>query len=1323
MPDLEEEEYEVEYIVKSRLKQYGKKVVLEYFIHWKNYPEEERTWTLADQFDDDDPPVVAFYEKNPRAPRRGQDTPFSLLMGKKAATQTPVKKAPKPAAKATKPAKAPAPGKENRAIKKPRVDESDEDEFVPPEDDDVKDDDDDDYDDAVASESDGPADDFDEEDEDSEPSKPAKVAKKTHGSWGVANKGQKKAAVKLSVDVLCQADPSGSFRPKIKPLNIKESTGAAHSANEALPPIHDIPAMFDHMVSRVPTIVDVVKRLNGRKLRVATMCSGTESPLLALNMIAKSMEEQYDVKLNVEHVFSCEIEPFKQAYIERNFRPPILFRDVTELGRKKAHTAYGSLVDVPGNVDLLIAGTSCVDYSGLNNVKQDIDANGESGRTFRGMLQWVNKHRPPVVLLENVCSAPWDKVVQYFGEINYDANYVRLDTKEFYIPHTRTRVYLYATPMEGKKAEHLPEKWMETVKALRRPWSSSFEAFLLPADHPDIHRARLDLAAAKYYNDGSQRKPTDWGRCESRHARARQEEELGNLRPLTAWKEAGVCKGLDWTWNDWLQAQTERVVDLLEISTLRMAKEGIDSGFKACIWNVSQNVDRQTGSSRTALAQCLTPNMIPWVTNRGGPVIGREALSLQGIPVRELLLTSENEDQLADLAGNAMTSTVVGASIVAALQLTVDKLEEGEDAMKAAAEQEAEEAENKPATIVGSGSLTPQRLDLAKVDSAPLQEVLRAAQQSSRHCECEGQSGTASAPIDECTLCGYRSCTSCGGRPEHAYQRCHTQRLEPTQFERLFKSLLPMRVKVAGLTPASLDIVRRRASQEGKGSIPDATWSMWRDAVVEGVKDTELRFRILKRQSTWTAVYEGQTAILELWLKSTPEWRLTIKTPVDEPVNSPLRKLLLRPVARMRLDPDSDNVLSGDWEVCVPSEQEFRIEVTGCGDKVPTWQASLGLQGKFVGNERWSKVNVHVPPEAERALDRDVSGIYTLLPRCGQNQASLHKQEGDSDEPLFFYLNADRVGNSSDDQYVFSTSIERVDYGTERDIVASLDRKWRESTRTSETPKLHVTGGWVVATEAKLTAVQGTNIAVDDVTAHADEATFAIPSSSEVISNATSDCDQSVAILSVTVPLDAKHAESMWTKGTWGQVDLDREGNTTFANLAWITERLPPLDSFSSWSVLNDSKSTCLKCAPRPPTIHWIKQSGKFDKAGRKTTKTMSTVIAFEDRKEAGVYEYVSDMALCLLTLAPEAQAAAVLCAVASRRRYGLLPHRPQPLVPCPPSDGASAPCWTRRCGTLVAPRDVACGGGAPAAARVPPPEQQARPPAPSTGGLLAAPP
>jgi hypothetical protein len=102
------------------------------------------------------------------------------------------------------------------------------------------------------------------------------------------------------------------------------------------PPINSIPSIFADIVSNVPKIQNVANHLKGRKLRVATMCSGTESPLLALGLICRSIKEQYDVNLEVEHVFSCEIEPFKQAYIERNFQPPILFRDVCELGGDEA---------------------------------------------------------------------------------------------------------------------------------------------------------------------------------------------------------------------------------------------------------------------------------------------------------------------------------------------------------------------------------------------------------------------------------------------------------------------------------------------------------------------------------------------------------------------------------------------------------------------------------------------------------------------------------------------------------------------------------------------------------------------------------------------------------------------------------------------------------------------------------------------------------------------------------------------------------------------------------------------------------------------------
>lgn len=103
-----------------------------------------------------------------------------------------------------------------------------------------------------------------------------------------------------------------------------------------LPPIHSISAMFADLVSRIPKIKGVVEHVAGRKLRVATMCSGTESPLLALDLIRRSILDQHGLNFEFEHVFSCEIEPFKQAYIERNFHPPLLFRDVCELGGDQA---------------------------------------------------------------------------------------------------------------------------------------------------------------------------------------------------------------------------------------------------------------------------------------------------------------------------------------------------------------------------------------------------------------------------------------------------------------------------------------------------------------------------------------------------------------------------------------------------------------------------------------------------------------------------------------------------------------------------------------------------------------------------------------------------------------------------------------------------------------------------------------------------------------------------------------------------------------------------------------------------------------------------
>lgn len=171
----------------------------------------------------------------------------------------------------------------------------------------------------------------------------------------------------------------------------------------------------------------------------------------------------------------------------------------------------------------------------------------------------------------------------------------RFDTKDFYIPHTRTRGYLIAfrnPPKENPKAdnpmEDAPAKWIDMVNSMQRPASSPFEAFLLPQNDPRLHQGRLELAAIR--GMGKTRMPTDWGRCASRHEKCRFEEGLGTKRPWTDWRDGAICNMPEGYWNDWANAQTERVQDLTDVSHLRAARVGFDAAYRTLVWNLSQNV-------------------------------------------------------------------------------------------------------------------------------------------------------------------------------------------------------------------------------------------------------------------------------------------------------------------------------------------------------------------------------------------------------------------------------------------------------------------------------------------------------------------------------------------------------------------------------------------------------------------------------------------------------------------------------------------------------------------------------------------------------------
>lgn len=509
------------------------------------------------------------------------------------------------------------------------------------------------------------------------------------------------------------------------------------------------------------------------------------------------------------------------------------------------------------------------------------------------------------------------------------------------------------------------------------------------------------------------------------------------------------------------------------------------------VWNLSQNVDRSTGSSKPGICPCLTPTMIPYITNRGGPMVGIEALSMQGLPVNELLLTRETEDQLADLAGNAMSTTVVGACILAALvvgkkllkdgsdertyeQRNDDRMDEDEPSARdedvvMAVDQPADDVESH---VTGEEQLEQKPLNLAaSASKLSLHGILEEAERSARLCSCEGRKDMTDRVLHRCVDCDSTSCVKCGGRPEHNYLPIDLKvhpRLSPSAFEKDLKAILPMSLALTNVSEALLNKLAKANEVETSGS----RWTGWRAAVLRAV-EKELRFVEPKRQETWSVVYQSPTGKLELSLHpKQPEWRLFAFPEEREPANAEIRKVLELPVGRFVC---SDGLFSGRWEFAVPSIVKVDITIEGGSEFVPSWEQKLGLTGdEFKNKMVHAQLEVTIPEDQRALFDRDISGVYTLIDKCGTANSALHKRaltvQDEHLPPIFLLLDPTRCGDPTQDSFVFSTSTRRYEYGESRPIIAYLDPKWRQSDiEGTENVKCNIPCRWIEASDVKLT--------------------------------------------------------------------------------------------------------------------------------------------------------------------------------------------------------------------------------------------------------------
>ncbi|KAG8623705.1 hypothetical protein KVT40_008681 [Elsinoe batatas] len=841
---------------------------------------------------------------------------------------------------------------------------------------------------------------------------------------------------------------------KIRMVNLAKGLNEKN-LDLSLPPIASVQKAFQDMVrvSLSQGFDKTVHGLEGRALRVATMCSGTESPLLAIQLIQEALGEQLGTTFNAVHLFSAEIVPYKQAYIERNFQVPLIFRDITELTGAKdqsatATTAYGAQASVPGDIDIIIAGTACVDYSMLNGKKKGIDENGESGDTFKAVLAYAKVWRPRALILENVFTAPWDDMLERYEAIGYAASGVLADTKNFYLPQTRQRGYMFcidtATCKSNKQSSIIVKQWTENMLALRRQASSPAAAFLLPNDDPAVLRASA-LAARRSILDSYTRE-VDWLKCLLRHIQYRLEQKIGNARPYTSWQESGSFQLFDNADVTWFRSMPERVLDMIDCSFLRKAlPDGgcIDINFKSRVINVSQNVDRNPDSTPTGIAPCITPSGIFYLTIRGGPLSAEETLTLQGLPLDKITFTTETNRQIQDMAGNAMSSTVVGAAILAALMATPTEILGTKQQSL-----DVEATRNEPTLeVVATPMHDSKTFDTEMID---VQALSRDAEASSQKCSCEGPFDLTRKAIQMCRDCGHTTCLACGGKPAHHYKSVQMQRedrLDPMEFHRRWKHKFPTHLRIEGSHQVQQHLLGQQADL-------DAAYL----ATISQCLDVIFQFEALKRGRAWSVIWSSDSARLQLRLDAkSVQWRLYAHVEDSLAANDKLRIFLQRPIATA--DVQSDSIFCVQWRWRFPTKFSTNLSIKAHGPQVSaSWLARLQLPG-YEDQTVPTELSVETRDQATTGL----AGTYSYLPRCGTASESLYKRTGDTETPCYLMLDPDPIGDPKDDSMVFTSDITAKSYGEDRDIHARLQPSWRPWIKGSQfqTPSLHITDEWL----------------------------------------------------------------------------------------------------------------------------------------------------------------------------------------------------------------------------------------------------------------------
>ncbi|PBP21728.1 Helicase-like transcription factor HLTF/DNA helicase RAD5, DEAD-box superfamily (ISS) [Diplocarpon rosae] len=928
-----------------------------------------------------------------------------------------------------------------------------------------------------------------------------------------------------------------------------------------LKPLWTIREIFDDLAANLKKsgFEDITNMMDARPLKVGTFCSGTEAPILAMRMLKDSLA-QLGLKFNFEQLISAEIHPAKAAFIERNFKCPLIARDIMEFSRQAltdkinqcesewtVTTAYGGKAKVPGDLDVLIAGFACDDFSLLNSHRKGLDDRGESGDTFYAIRHYVSRFKPKMIILENVISAPWLKakkkrgtknsenepksILDLMEELGYAVSFVKMDTKEYYLPHTRQRGYMVCILRSSYKAGDLDEKTLNFKKFLegnfKRPASVPIEAMLLDYDSP------LLKLTSKEEDGQKKRASTSWEKCKLGHHDYSQKHGLGNKHPITNWMPNGA-KVLPEHWQP-TDGLTERVLDTVDLSHARNIKyKGIDDRY--------QN-------------------------------------------------------------GNAMTSTVVGTFMFAAfLHFKYIFNFEGRPKQLDPPEPDSQ--------YLGEEYLISSESHPASYEPISVAYLSALAKSTRRLCICEGREKTLFRTLQRCTICNHISCVKCGQNPCHKYELYEAERESPLVFAETIKRCLPFQINLGELFPGVADSDHFRKFNKPTG-ITDKDWAEVKKFRIRKALESTVAYRLSRRAESWQVFYDCPAAQLVLEVSATgAEWLLYANVS-DLPLANTMGKFFKRiPIARMR--PTGSDLMLGTWQLFVVSPKIFKANVTSSGHLEESFQSERGLVDfahtfvyPFVHLDVFAAEGVQ--PENfeslyQRWFDEDIRGKYIRSAVCGQAWNSLHAKSSTEvkNTQLFLFLHHN-TGSGDPTTHYFSVSsdLSRKRYGEEIKAIANLSPDWRQplirarednagELRVDDVPvdshrgsdvklvDIRVDGYWTDFTKHQLDLSTGQLILYSNV--------------ADKISDIQSPCGKKRTVFEASTQL-AFNVGSLCRLNRWVPIVRSNQ-NLIWSTILHALEKKLILtghcEADNSWVHYDENVSECTSCSPPLPQMVWF---------------------------------------------------------------------------------------------------------------------------------------